>query len=123
MKRLIIGVMMLVLTACAAVPAGVEKPPAPLQQTVIDEKGLIAAFSAFDLTLTAVDGLVATGVIVAGSPRAIEIKGYLQRAKDGLNAADAARKAGSSSNYVAALENARTALLLLGKAFKKGDVR
>lgn len=120
MKRLLIGMMALALSACSAVPVGIEKPPAPLEQTVIDEKGLIAVFSAFDLTLTAVDSLLATGVIVAGSPKAIEIRGYLTRAQDALNAADAARKAGSSSNYIAALGNARSAMLLAGKALKQG---
>lgn len=122
MKRLCIVMMALALAACAADPAGFDKPPAPLEQTVIDEKGLIAAFSAFDLTLTAVDTLVATGVIVPGSPKAIEIKAYLTRAKAALNAADAARKAGSSSSYSAALNNARSAISLANKALGKGEV-
>lgn len=124
MKRLCIVMMALALCACTTIaPGGIDKPPAPLEQTTIDEKGLIAVFSAFDLTLTAVDSLLATGVIVAGSPKAIEIKGYLTRAQDALNAADAARKAGSSSNYIAALGNARSAMLLAGKALGKGDVK
>jgi hypothetical protein len=97
------------------------KAPAPLQASAIDEKGLIAAFSAFDVALTAVDGLVAARVIVPGSPRAIEVKGYLQRAQSALNAADAARKAGSATTYVAALKNAQAALVLATAALKKGS--
>lgn len=92
--------------------------PAPLQKTVIDEKGLLAAWSAFDVALTAVDGLVAVKIIVPGSPKALAIKGYLSAAQDGLNAATAAQKAGSTSDYLAALTEAQKALKLASAALK-----
>ena len=104
------------LTGCT--PTVIGNAPAPLEQTVIDEKGLLAAFSAFDVALTAVDGLVATKVIVPGSPTALKIKGYLRTAQTGLNAAAAAQKAGSATDYVKALNSAREALTLASATLK-----
>lgn len=110
MKKLLIA---LALSTAACTPGiDILGAPAPLQKTVIDEKGLLAAWSDFVVALTAVDGLIVAKVIVPGSPRALQIKGYLKTAQNGLNAATAAQKAGNASSYFAALNEAQTALRL-----------
>ena len=121
MKKLLLSLALMSTTLAGCTPNqfwGLENAPAPLQQTVIDEKGLITAFSAFDVLLTSIDGLVASNVIVAGSPTALKIKGYLTTAKAALNAAAAAQKAGSTTDYVAALDSAREAFTLTSVALK-----
>lgn len=121
MKKLLLSLALASTAITGCTPNqfwGIENAPAPLQQTVIDEKGLIAAFSAFDVLLTAVDGLVVANVIVPGSPTASKIKSYLTTAKTALNAAAAAQKAGSTKDYVAALDSAREAFTLTAVALK-----
>jgi len=122
MKRFFIAAVALALSACTAgLPPPATTPPAPFEETAIDEKALITTFSAYDVALTAVDGLVASGRIVPGSPFALKVKGYLVRALSGLNAAKAARDAGSSGNYLAALDSAQEALTLASAALRKGE--
>lgn len=118
MKKILLLTALAATTLAGCAPAIIGNAPAPLEQTTIDEKGLLAAFSAFDVALTAVDGLVATKVIVPGTPTALKIKGYLVIAQNGLNAAAAAQKAGSTTDYVKALNSAREALTLASAALK-----
>jgi hypothetical protein len=121
MKQIVALVLLTLMTACAGLPVASPTPPAPLQKTVIDEKGLIAAYSAFDVALSAVDGLVAAGVIVPGSPRALQIKGLLITARTGLDAASSAQKAGSAATYAEALQSARDALSQASSLLRKGN--
>jgi hypothetical protein len=118
MKKIALAVMAAMsLTACD--PGGIATaPPAPLQQTTIDEKGLIAALQAFDVTLTAIDGLVATGYLAPGSATALKVQGYINTARKGFNTAVAAQKAGSVTDYVTALSEAQKALTGLSATLK-----
>lgn len=122
MKRLIVAAVLalssLGLSACALL----EDPtsaPAPLEQTVVDERALVLALETFDTTLTSVDILIESGYIVPGSPRAIEIAGHIDRAKNALEAASAAQRAGSTRSYLEAIENARAAIAAVKAAFSK----
>lgn len=120
MKKLFAAMALAALTACTPTDmiSSAGNAPAPLQKTVIDEKGLLAAWSAFDVALTAVDGLVAAKVIVSGSDKAKTIAGYLATAQTALNAATAAQKAGSASSYIAALTEAEKAMRLASAVLK-----
>lgn len=118
MRKMLLSIALMSMTVAGCTPAIVNQAPAPLQQTVIDEKALITAFSAFDVLLTAVDGLVVAKVIVPGSPTAAKLKGYLATAQTALNAAAAAQKVGSTSSYLAALDKAREAFKLTSATLK-----
>lgn len=115
MKKLIICAA-LAISGCGL--PGILTAPAPLQQTVIDERGLITAWSAFDVALTAVDGLIATGRIKPGTPPALAIAGYFKTAQSALNAATKAQKAGSTADYFEAMTEARDALRDASAALK-----
>ena len=113
MKKIFIALAALSLTGCSfidSVVSGAAPPPAPLASTAIDEKTLIVALQTFDTVLTAVDKLVAAGVIKPGSARAIQIADAIRSARLAFEAASAAQRAGSSSSYLAALGNAQTAI-------------
>lgn len=107
MKHIHLALAALCLTACN--PATLVEP-APLNQTVIDEKGLIVALQTFDTALTAIDRLIAAGVIVPGSPRAIQIADAISIAKRAYAAASAAQRVGNSASYLSAMAQAQTAI-------------
>lgn len=112
MKKLLTVAMLaasLALSACAGTLGGVVSP-APLEQTTVDEKALIAAYDAFDVALTAIDGLRVAGVIKDGSPTALKVRGYILAAQTGLNAARDAQAGLSTANPVEALTRAGSAL-------------
>ena len=116
MRKLIIA-LSLGLAACSTNPLA---SPAPLASTTIDEKGLIIALQTFDTLLTAVDKLVAAGVITPGSPTAVKIADAINTAKIALQAASAAQQAGNASSYISAISEAQAAianinLLIKGK--------
>lgn len=77
MKKIFIA-LSIALAGCAHNPLAA---PAPLAAMAIDEQGFILALNTFDTALTAVDRLVAAGVIVPGSPRALQIADAIHRAK------------------------------------------
>lgn len=106
----------LALASCQ--PGSVLNPPAPLAQTTIDEKGLIVALQTFDTVLTAVDRLVAAGVIKPGSPRAVAIADAIHNAKIAFQAASAAQRAGNATGYLTALTNAQTAIAQVNSLIK-----
>lgn len=114
----------LLLAAClAAMPlAGCETvsttAPAPLQQTVIDERALLVAINGAEAIRTAVDALVAANVIQPGTMRALQTRDLLINIRDGLNGAAAAQKAGSSSSYVSALAQANEAITKIRAVLK-----
>lgn len=109
MKKIMIALAALSLTSCALVDKIVSSP-APLAQTAIDEKGLIIALQTFDTVLSAVDRLIAAGVIKPGTPRAIQIADAIQTAKRAYQAASAAQRVGNSAAYSTAIANASAAI-------------
>lgn len=111
----------LILSGCAGLGTfDPRQAPAPLEQTTVDEKALVLALETFDTVLTSVDILLEAGYIVPGSPRALEIAGNIDRARNALGAASAAQRAGSTSSYLEALEEARAAIALVKSALKPG---
>lgn len=106
-------------TSCAMLDnMGLGQAPAPLQQTVIDEKGLIYAWQSYDTLLTLVDKALDAKMLVPGSPRAMAIRAHLIRVNIALNAASAARRAGSTTQYEAAFTEATEAMRLAQLAIK-----
>jgi hypothetical protein len=87
-----------------------EAPPATLSRTMIDEKAVRIAFQTFDASLSVIDGFVATGAIVRGSPTALTLKRGILATRDALKAASAAQRAGNATSYRAALSQAEQAL-------------
>ena len=106
-------------TAATVADAIGVAPPATLTRTTIDDKAVHLAFATFDTALTIVDGFVASGTIVPGSPQALRIKRAVLATNDALIAASAAQRAGSATTYTAALRNAETALDSLRAALKR----
>jgi hypothetical protein len=109
MKKILVALSALSLVACAP-GTSILSAPAPLAQTAMDEKALIVALQTFDVVLTAVDRLVAAGVIKPGSPRAIQIADAIRTARLACQAAVAAHHAGNSTSYFTAISQAQTAI-------------
>ena len=108
----------LLTAGCAGFLADPASAPAPLEQTVVDEKALVLALETFDTALSSVDILIEAGYITPGSPKALEIAGNIDRAKAALAAASAAQRAGSTRSYIEALEKAREAISAVRTALK-----
>lgn len=90
--------------------------PAPLAQTVIDEKALSVAYIAYDAFLTLTDVQVDAGKLKGA--KATERKAVLERIYGALRAASAARRAGSVSDYNNAVAEAFAALELARAAIR-----
>lgn len=105
----------------ATVVEAVDDALTILDRTDVDEKAFIAALSAFDVGLTAVDGLIATKRIVPGSPFALELQGHLITAQKAFRAAKQAHNVGNGKSYASAVAAARTALKLASATLKKGN--
>lgn len=107
-----LALSMLSLSGCGMVPAlmgGPAQAPAPLARTAIDEQALNIGYEGYDAILTAVDGLVASGRLVRGSPKALQVRHYLIVVRDALNAATAAAHAGNATDYTTAVRDATAA--------------
>lgn len=115
MKKIFIA-LSLALTSCSTVSA--LGSPAPLAQTTVDEKTLVVALQTFDTTLTAIDQLVAAGVIKPGSPQALAIANYIDTAKKAYQAAAAAQRVGNASSYAAALLQVQNAIAQINSLVK-----
>ncbi len=109
----------LMLSGCAEFLASPTTSPAPFQQMVQDEKAVIYGFAAYDAMLTMVDGLQESGKLERNSPKAMEVRGYLVTIKNALNAANAAQKAGSATEYAEAFAQAAEATRLVKLAVDK----
>lgn len=120
MKRLIPLLAALALGACTlpSFSLGAPTAPAPLAQTVIDDKALSAAWKSFDVALDAINLAIDAKVIQIGSPKAVKIADAIDRVTAALSAAESAAAAGSSTDYLAALNHARSALDQLRFALK-----
>lgn len=114
MKKSILLLAALSLSGCSLLPALVglpAAPPAPLAHTAIDEQALNIGYEAYDAVLTAVDGLVASGRLVRGSPKALQVQHYLILIRDTLNAATAAAHAGNATDYGTAVRDVTAAFV------------
>lgn len=67
----------------------------PFAETLVDDKALYSAEAAYFGALTLADTAVDSGLLVAGSPRAVQVADGLQKAYDALLAARAAYDAGN----------------------------
>lgn len=93
-------------TVGATIDATGAVAPAPLAKTLIDEKGVLMALQSTDVIATGVDRLVAAGVFVPGSPKALTIRSGLVALRTFLKAASAAQKAGNANSYAVAMTEA-----------------
>lgn len=118
MKRLMIAVCCssLALSACATT-GGVPVSPAPLASTKVDEKALIAVVNGAQAIRSAVDVLVASGVIKPGTPLAAQFREGLIALRDAINAAAAARQSLSATDYAVAIAKATEAGVTLNNLF------
>jgi hypothetical protein len=109
MRKLILSLTLgLALSGCApGLLAGLEgQAPAPLQQTVIDDKGLETAWKAFDLALDALNTLGDLGYIKPGTPTGKAVAAAIRKTNTALAAAERFAAAGSTTDYATALGEA-----------------
>jgi hypothetical protein len=121
MKRVLITCLaVLSLSACTLpnISLGTGTSPAPLAQTVIDDKALSAAWKSFDVALDAINMLVDHKVIAPGTPKARAVADGIDKVTGFLTAAESAAAAGSATDYKVALANASAAIAELRAALK-----
>lgn len=106
------------LAGCNNLPDPTGAPPAPLEQTVIDEKALTASWAALDFIAATVDQLIDLGQIQKGTPRGDAIKRALLATQSALNAATDAKNALSASSYAKAMLDAKASFTELAKLLK-----
>lgn len=111
MKRLIVAVLALACAACGGAGGsgggiGLASAPAPLARTAIDEQAVTLAAKAVDAAALSAKALVKVGAVKPGTPLALKLAGALDLARDGVKAAEAARKAGNATSYAEALARA-----------------
>ena len=119
-KMMIAALAALSLSACAGTVPGINSAPAPLEQTTADEKALRLAAAAFEFALTATDQAVLLGKLKFGSPTALRAKALIGDVQTALNAAAKARKALSTTDYLAAIADGEKAMAEL-KTLLKGS--
>ncbi len=118
MKRIFILLGALTLGACQLPAFSVAQAPAPLAQTVVDDKALQAAWSSFDLALDGINTLIDTNYIKPGTPKAIAVADGIDKVTAILTAAESAAAAGSTKDYNIALAQVRGAITQLRAALK-----
>ena len=119
MRALILAVgATLALSGCTTLPSALDSP-APLQQTVIDDRAVRYGFLSLDALATLADSALDAKLLVPGSAKALAIANALDKARHAMNAASAAQKAGSLASYNLAFDEATKAMaevkLALGK--------
>jgi hypothetical protein len=104
MKKLLSILVALALTSCSTFPAVPDFNPAVAVSSSVNKAvpALIAAWRAYDALLTATEGLIAAGVLVRDSERAVRVRRILERTLSALNAATDAVKAGNETNFISA---------------------
>jgi hypothetical protein len=95
--------------------------PAPLNRYVIDDRAVRYAFLTLDTLATLADSAMDAKIIVPGSAKANAVADGLVRAKAAVNAASAAQRAGSVSDYQKAFDEATRALGLVKQALGKSN--
>lgn len=119
MKRMLFAAALaLTLQGCAGTLPGLNTAPAPLEQTTADEKTLLFAAAGAEFALTAVDQAVLLGKLPFGSPIALRAKALIEDIQKALNAAAAARKALSTTGYLAAIAEGEKAMGELNSLLK-----
>ena len=117
-KMMIAALAALSLSACAGTVPGINSAPAPLEQTTADETTLLFAAAGAEFALTAVDQAVLLGKLPFGSPIALRAKALIEDIQAALNAAAAARKALSTTEYLAAIAEGEKAMAELNSLLK-----
>lgn len=110
MRKLMLALAALALSACAGFGSLPVAPPTPLAHTAIDEQAINIALKTADLVATLVDLAVASKGLTPGSPKALTVKTGLIALRDGLKAASAAQRAGNATTYREALKQASAAV-------------
>jgi hypothetical protein len=118
MKKFLIAVTLASVSLSGCTTVGTLAKPAPLAQTTVDEKTLVISLETFETVLTAVDRLVAAGVIKPGSPRALQLADAIQTGKKAYQAAAVAHRLGNASTYFTALLQAQSALAQINLLIK-----
>lgn len=120
MKRILPLIAALSLTACQlpAFSLGTPVSPAPLAQTVVDDKALQAAWQSFDLALDGINLLIDQGYIKPHTPKALAVANGIDKVTRFLTAAESAAAAGSTKDYGVALAEAKGAIVQLRAALK-----
>lgn len=109
MRKIFFALAVLSLTAGCTM-GSVTSAPAPLTHTVIDERALTLAAQTVDVLALSATALVKNHIIVAGSPTAVRLANALDKARNGVKAASAARDAGNATTYGEALAKASQAV-------------
>lgn len=115
MKKIFLALALASASCTTPIPLN---SPAPLAHTTIDERGFIIALQTFDTTLTAVDRLVAAGVIKPGTPIAVRLADTIREAKLAFQTAGAALNAGNTTSYFTALTQAQAAIATINVLVK-----
>ncbi len=116
MIRMLIAAAALALSACATVPAVPPAPVAVASQTALDEKGAIAAETAYTAAARAAALAIRAGLV--SDPAMVQRIGKLDRqAYAAVQATRAAYDAGNASSYVEAFTRSNAAVRALLAAF------
>lgn len=118
MKKIFLGLLAVALSACTLPTIQATQAPAPLAATTVDDKALSAAWKAFDVALDAIDLAIDAGAIKPGSPKAVAIADAVDKVVKFLTAAEHAAAAGSTTDYLTAIAEARAALAELRSALR-----
>lgn len=119
MKKLLPLLAALSLGACQLPDISIgSASPAPLAQTVVDDKALMAAWQSFDLALDGINILADQKYLVPGTPKAIAVADGIDKVTGFLTAAESAVAAGSTKDYGVALANVRGAIAQLRASLK-----
>lgn len=116
MIRILLVAAALALSGCATVPSVPSAPVDLTSQTTLDEKGAIAAETAYTAAAKAASLAIRAGVI--HDPATIKRIGELDRqAYAAVQATRAAYDAGNASSYVSAFTRSNAAVRALLAAF------
>ncbi len=103
--------------AGAIIDATGAKAPAPLAKPSTADSAIDVGVDAIEITLSALDLGIAAGTITPGSPKALFIADWVDKARNAINAADAARQSLSATDYKTAMQQAAVAFRELNRAF------
>jgi hypothetical protein len=116
LRRLALAIVAPAVLLSACNTTGGLQSPAPLTKTAIDDHGIRYAFLTLDTLASLADSGIKAGWLVPGSAKALAVANGLDTVRHALNAASAAQKAGSLTEYSAAFDNAQRAMVEVQKA-------
>ncbi len=117
-KIVLLAALGAMLGGCVTPGAVPVTSPAPLASTAIDDTALRTAWLSFEIAVDGITLLRQSGVIKAGSAKAVKIAIGIERVTLALEAAEHAVAALSKSDYLDALNEARLAIADLRLALK-----